>query len=168
MAYLEGQMFSRIQTRTSHPHLTALAALLDVRRAAVNQIIDLYHWDRWWEVRPELNFLDKKSLLSYVAWYKSMLTPREISLIPTRGLSFETHERDSLTQVISLFKPLGNSDTRPSLKRQIPSDYVDSSEDEFPLRRNKRRRTVDESRTSTTMLILGAAPGEELGTAVVS
>ena len=95
------------------PHLTALAALLDVRRAAVNQIIDLYHWDRWWEVRPELNFLDKKSLLSDVAWYKSMLTLREISLIPTRGLSFETHERDSLTQVISLFKPLGNSDARP-------------------------------------------------------
>ena len=58
--------------KQEHPtHLTALAALLDVRRAAVNQIIDLYHWDRWWEVRPELNFLDKKSLLSDVAWYKS-------------------------------------------------------------------------------------------------
>ena len=164
MAYLEGQMFGRIQTRTSHPHLTAFAALLDVRRAAVNQIIDLYHWDRWWEVRPELNFLDKKSLLSDEAWYKSMLTPREISLIPIKGLSFEAHERDSLSQVISLIKPLGNSDTRPSLKRHASSD-IDQSEDEFPLHQNKRRRTIN---ITSTIQLIRSDPGDESGTTVDS
>ena len=52
------------------PHIAALSALLDVRRAAVNQIIELHHWDRWWALRPELNILDKESLFSDISWFR--------------------------------------------------------------------------------------------------
>jgi len=153
-----------------NPYLTAFAALLDVRRSAVNQILDLHHWDRWWAVRPELNFLDKKSLLSDVLWYKSMLSTREIALIPYKGLSFEHQERDSLSPIIQNIKTRYNSDAGPSLKRKYEAYeganiIICNSDTEVPLHRNKRSRL--NSLTSTFMLIR-SDPGDELGTAVES
>ena len=152
-----------------NPHLTAFATLLDVRRAAVNQIGDLHHWERWWAVRPELNFLDKEGLQSEVAWYTSMLSARELALIPTKGLSFERNEKDSLSIVISNHNVRYNSGTYTSKKRRIADVEVasissDSSEEE-PLRRNVKRRRIN---NTTTMLILGATPGDKSGTAVES
>ena len=126
--------------------------------------------DRWWAVRPELNFLDKKSLLSDVLWYKSMLSTREIALIPYKGLSFEHQERDSLSPVIQNIKTRYNSDTGPSLKRKYEAyeganKTICNSDTEVPLHRNKRSRL--NSLTSTFMLIR-SDPGDELGTAVDS
>jgi hypothetical protein len=152
---------------------TAFAALLDFRRAAVNQISDLHHWDRWWAVRPELNFLDKSSLLSDEAWYKSMLSERELSLIPKKGLSFVNNEWDSLTTVTSYVYSRYCSGTCTSLKRRASQAFeganlhVDpTDEDEIPLRRNiKRRRIVS---TTSTIQLIRSDPGDESGTTVDS
>ena len=114
-----------------------------------------------------LNFLDKEGLQSEVTWYNSMLSARELALIPTKGLSFERNEKDSLTVVISNIRY--NSGTCTSKKRRISDVEVASissdSSDEMPLRRNTKRRRID---NSATMLILGATPGDKSGTAVES
>src|SRR5882724_10283857 len=92
-------------------------------------------------------------LLEEVSWYGSMLSSRELKLIPYKGLAFEPNERDSLTPVTSNTSFLGNTDAHSSPKRHssamkgAPNTSSDSSEviespDEFPLhRKTKRRRT---------------------------
>src|SRR5882724_6239477 len=96
-------------------------------------------------IRSELNFLDKKSLLSDVLWYKSMLSTREIALIPYKGLSLEHQERDSLSPIIQNIKTRYNSDADPSLKRKYEAyeetnNNICDSDTEVPLHRNKRSR----------------------------
>ena len=129
------------------------------------QIVDLHHWERWWATRPELNILDLDSLYSDIAWYSELLTPRELSLIPDRGISADTNERDYTTLVVSTSASRGHiSDTRPSLKRRSPPTHesITDDDDEFPLHRIKRRRMHD---NSTNTLILGDSSGDKLGTA---